>query len=133
MTPALIGIGLALAVSSLASLVGSEKDRSFYPTLLVVVASYYVLFAVMGGSRRAIVVESIVAAAFSAAAILGFRRSLWLVAAGLAVHGLFDLVHGAVVANPGVPSWWPPFCLAYDLTAAAYLAWLLSWHAASAR
>jgi hypothetical protein len=24
-----------------------------------------------------------------------------------------------------VPRWWPEFCLAYDVTAAAYLAWLL--------
>jgi hypothetical protein len=35
----------------------------------------------------------------------------------------FDFVHGYLVTNPGVPFWWPPFCLAYDVTAAAALAW----------
>src|SRR5262249_51962293 len=28
--------------------------------------------------------------------------------------------------DPGAPVWWPSFCLAYDVTAAAYLAWLLA-------
>jgi hypothetical protein len=34
-------------------------------------------------------------------------------------------VHGAVISNPGVPHWWPPFCLTYDVAAAGYLAWLI--------
>ena len=29
-----------------------------------------------------------------------------------------------MISNPGVPSFWPAFCLAYDVAAAAYLAWL---------
>jgi hypothetical protein len=33
--------------------------------------------------------------------------------------------HGHLVNNPGVPTWWPAFCLTYDITAAAFLAWLL--------
>ena len=48
-----------------------------------------------------------------------------VVVAALAAHGIFDLVHGAAIPNPGVPTWWPEFCLAYDVTAAVYLAWLL--------
>jgi hypothetical protein len=40
-------------------------------------------------------------------------------------HGVFDFFHGHVVSNPGVPAWWPMFCLTYDITAAIYLAWLL--------
>jgi hypothetical protein len=43
----------------------------------------------------------------------------------LVAHGVLDLTHAAFVANPGVPAWWPPFCFAYDVTAGAYLAWLL--------
>jgi len=38
---------------------------------------------------------------------------------------VFDVLHGLVVANPGVPPWWPGFCLTYDVGAAAFLAWLL--------
>ena len=47
----LIGAGLALAVCAFALLAGFDRDRVFYPTLLIVVASYYILFAAMGASR----------------------------------------------------------------------------------
>jgi hypothetical protein len=39
----------------------------------------------------------------------------------LAGHGVFDVLHGEVLENAGVPVWWPAFCLAYDLGAAASL------------
>ena len=87
----------------------------------------------MAGSGRAVVVESLIAGVFVAAASLGFRRSLWLVAAALAAHGVQDLFHAHLVANPGVPTWWPAFCSAYDLAAAGYLAWRLTYDPAVAR
>ena len=120
-----IGFVLALVVGAFARLVGLDRDRSFYPTVLIVVASYYALFAVMGASTRAIVLESSVAGAFAAAAVVGFRSSLWVVAVGLAAHGVFGFFHGMVILNPGVPVWWPAFCGMYDVTAAGVLAWLL--------
>jgi hypothetical protein len=122
----LVGVLLALAVGLFARLSGLDRDRAFYATVAIVVASYYCLFAVMGESTRALVLESMIAAAFVAVAVLGFRSSFWLVVVALAGHGVFDLVHGAVLSNPGVPGWWPPFCLAYDVTAAGYLGWLLT-------
>jgi hypothetical protein len=120
-----VGASLALAVSLTASFAGLDRDRAFYPTLTIVIASYYALFAVTGGSTSALAVESLVIAAFAFVAILGFRTNLWLVVIALAAHGILDFVHGHLVSNPGVPSWWPAFCATYDLTAAAYLAWLL--------
>lgn len=120
-----IGIVLALTVSAYATTLQLDRDRAFYPTLLIVIAAYYVLFAVMGGSGRAIVVELIVMGVFVVAASLGFRRSLWLVVAGLAAHGVQDFFHMRLVANPGVPAWWPAFCGTYDVVAAGYLAWRL--------
>jgi hypothetical protein len=120
-----IGIVLALVVSGSAALVGFDRDRAFYPTLLVVIAAYYVLFAVMSGSIQTMLVESVVMTAFAALAVLGFRGKLWIVAAGLAGHGVFDAIHGSLVTNSGVPVWWPAFCLAYDVTAAGAMAWLL--------
>ena len=124
--PLLVGFSLAIAVGLLGTGVGLDRDRSFYPTVTIVVASYYALFAVMGASPHALALESLAGAAFLAAAVAGFRSSLWVVAGALAGHGVFDLVHGAVIANPGVPVWWPGFCLAYDVTAAGYLAWRLA-------
>jgi hypothetical protein len=121
----LVGAILALSVGLFATFVGLDRDRAFYPTVMIVIASYYALFAVMGGSVDVLLVESTVIVVFLGASIAGFRSSLWLVVAALAAHGLFDLVHGQLIANPGVPAWWPSFCLSYDLVAAGYLAWLL--------
>jgi hypothetical protein len=124
--PFAVGIVLSLFVALFARVVGLDRDRAFYPTVLIVVASYYVLFALMGGSMVAVLTESIVMAAFVAAAVTGFKGSRWIIVAGLAAHGVLDSFHGAVIDNPGVPSWWPAWCLAYDVGAAAGLAWL-SW------
>jgi len=121
----LVGALLAFAVGLLGTYTGLERDRGFYPVVTIVVASYYALFAVTGGSDHALGVEMAVIAVFLAASIVGFKYSLWLVVAALAAHGVFDAVHGRLIANPGVPAWWPPFCLAYDVVAAGYLAYLL--------
>ena len=43
----LIGLILALAVAGFAAVLGFDRERVFYPTLLIVIASYYALFAVM--------------------------------------------------------------------------------------
>ncbi|MFL5384759.1 MAG: hypothetical protein ACJ8GN_19725 [Longimicrobiaceae bacterium] len=120
-----VGAVLALVVCGLARAAGMDRDRAFYPTLAIVVASYYVLFAAMDGTTRALVVETAGALAFAALAVAGFRRQLWLAAAALAGHGLFDVVHDRLVENPGVPPWWPPFCIGFDLAAGGFLAWLL--------
>lgn len=121
----LIGVGLGLFVFVFARVVGLDRDRAFYPTVLVVVATYYGLFAIMGGSTEALVAESAVAALFFAATVIGFRRNLWIVAAGLAAHGLFDAVHGHVITNPGMPQWWPMFCGSIDVAMGIGLASLL--------
>ena len=122
----LVGALLAFVVGLFATASGLDRDRAFYPTVAIVIASYYSLFAVIGASTRALVLESLVGGAFLAVAVLGFRSSLWVVVLALGAHGVFDLAHGTVMSNPGVPRWWPAFCLTFDATAAGYLAWLLT-------
>lgn len=120
-----IGATLALAVGGFATWVGFDRDRSFYPTVLLVVASYYILFAVMGASTQAILAECLVLVPFLVASLAGFRRSPWAIVVGLAAHGMLDSLHPHLLSNPGVPAWWPSFCLAYDVSAAIYFGALL--------
>lgn len=120
-----IGLLLSVGVIGTASVVGLGRDRSFYSTIMIVIASYYVLFAVMGGSGDTVILESLIAGGFLIAAITGFRTNLWVVVAALVGHGLFDAVHHQFIANPGVPQWWPGFCLAFDVAAGGFLAFLL--------
>ena len=123
--PFIVGAVLALTAGLFATAVGLDRDRAFYPTVMIVIAVIYSLFAVMGGSTHALVLDSLAGGAFIAGAVVGFRSSLWIVAVALAAHGLFDAIHGQVIVNPGVPGFWPAFCASYDVVAAIYLAWLL--------
>lgn len=121
----LIGTGLALIIGAFATVAGFDRERSFYPTVLIVVALYYDLFAIVGGGEGALGPEVAASVLFIVLSAVGFRTNLWVVVAALAGHGLFDFVHGHIIDNPGVPAWWPMFCLSYDMSAAAYLAWRL--------
>jgi len=121
----LIGIGLALAILLSVRLVGLDRDRGFYPTVMIVIALLYGLFAVMGGSMRALGLESVAMAGFIFVTILGFKRNLWWVVGALFAHGVYDFFHGHLFINPGVPAWWPQFCSAFDIVAAAFLAGLI--------
>ena len=121
----LIGVVLAAVVCAFAMLAGFDRDRVFYPTLLIVIATYYVLFAVLGSSTPALTIESTVAGAFLMLAVAGFKKNLWLVVAALCGHGVFDFFHHMFIQNPGVPLWWPGFCLSFDVFTGIFLAILL--------
>ena len=125
MLPYVVGIVLSIGVAVFARWVRFDRDRAFYPTVLIVIASYYVLFAAMIGSVETVLLESIVMAVFVIVAVAGFRGSPWILVGGLAAHGVQDAVHSYIVANAGVPAWWPAWCLAYDIGAAGALGWLL--------
>ena len=115
----MIGLGLGLVTAALGRMAGLDRERGFYATILMVIPTYYILFAVMGGSARALTIASAATVVFFAIAIAGFRSSPWLIAGGLAAHGIFDLTHQYLVENPGVPPWWPAFCLTIDVVLAA--------------
>lgn len=120
-----VGALLAIAVGLFATGVGLDRDRAFYPTVMIVIASLYALFAILGESNQALALELLAGAVFVAAAVWGFKSSLWVVALALAAHGVFDLVHGALIDNPGVPAWYPGFCFTFDVVIAGYMGWLL--------
>ena len=121
----LIGAILTLAVAAFAAVIGFDRERAFYPTVLIVIASYYALFAVMGASTRTLIIESIVAGVFVLFAVLGFKGNFWLVIAAFVGHGVFDFVRHFFIDNPGVPQWWPGFCLASDVVFGAWVAVLI--------
>lgn len=123
----LVAVILGVIVAGIGKLVGFDRDRAFYPTVLIVIGSYYSLFAVMGESHHpALEIETAVGLVFVALAILGFKKSMWLAAAGIFGHGLFDFfVHPSLVTNPGMPVWWPGFCGTIDILLGAWLAFCL--------
>ena len=128
----IVGIALALFVCGAASLLGMDRDRVFYATMVIVVATYYVLFAVIDSGHKVLLSEIAIAAVFTVVAVVGFKRNLWLVAVALAGHGVLDFFHHALVQNTGVPRVWPGFCMAFDLTAGVFFGCVLAFRANSA-
>lgn len=123
--PWLIGAVLALAAGLFGTATGLDRERGFYVTIMIVIAFLYSLFALMGAGPATLGAELLQGTFFVVMAVAGFRGSLWLVVAALAGHGIMDLFHGRVIANAGVPAFWPAFCSTYDVVAAGYLAWLI--------
>ena len=71
----IIGLTAAAGVGLFASVIGFDKDRSFYPVVLIVIAVLYLLFAAIAGSTHSLAAESIPALIFVTAAVLGFRTT----------------------------------------------------------
>jgi hypothetical protein len=90
-----------------------------------VIAAYYVLFGAVGASGRTLAIEIAAASIFLLLAIIGFKTSSWLVAGAIAAHGAFDFVHHWIIDDPGVPRWWPGFCMTFDVIFAGSIAWRL--------
>lgn len=115
------GLGLALAGLAGMRLVGLHADRGAHSVVLIAIAAFYVVFAGEHGQAGEIAFQSLLALVFTALALLGYRRSLWWVVAGLAVHGIYDIAFHGHGANPA-PAWWGPFCLGVDVMLALGLA-----------
>jgi hypothetical protein len=121
----LIGVVLALLVCAFARIAGFDGDRVFYPTLLIVIATYNIKFAVMeiqtslghrvrGGGH----VSRAGGGGVQEEPMVGYSRAR-------RTRG-FDVFHGQFIQNPGVPMWWPGFCLFFDILAGGFLAMLLT-------
>ena len=67
------------------------------------------------------VAEIALAAIVYALAVVGLRASTTSLAAGYALHGIWDLVHRPLVVPTRVASWFPPLCAAFDFVVALAL------------
>jgi hypothetical protein len=114
----IVGITLALLFCGAAAGLGMDRERVFYPAVVMAVASYYLAFAVVDGRTGVMLSEVAIAAVFMAGAVAGFKYSPWIAVAALAGHGVMDSFHDHLVNNTGVPQVWPGFCMTFDVTAA---------------
>ena len=117
----IIGVVLGFVVGAIGTIMGFDREKSFYATVMIVIAAYYVLFAAMGGTGQVIVAEIIAGSVFLILALYGSRKSLWIIVGAIVGHGLFDSVHHLLIENPGVPRWWPGFCGTIDVVIGVWL------------
>ncbi|WP_130618492.1 hypothetical protein [Dyella amyloliquefaciens] len=120
-----IGIAMAVAMCLAARFIGFDRDRAFYPVLLIAIASYDLVFAALTQDAGVIVAEFLLAMVFIVMAVIGFRKWPVLVLLGLVGHAAADVVHPHMIANGGIPAWWPGFCAGFDVATAVVFGFLL--------
>jgi hypothetical protein len=97
------------------------EPQAVYALSLILIAAIYIGFAVADGRPTVIAVETSVAAVFVVVGAAAITGSVWLLVAGLVGHGLKDLWQHRTHFVAGT-RWWPPFCCAVDMVAAALIA-----------
>ncbi len=87
---------------------------AFHSVTLAVIGAIYVGFAFSDGRLSIVILELSVATAFIVLALLGLWQAPGFIAAGLVLHGFWDLAHRPHAITTKLPSWYPPFCAAFD-------------------
>lgn len=117
-----LGFALSLTVIIFAKFSGFDRDKSFYPTILIVIAAYYVLFAIISG--HSVLRELLIALVFLVIAVFGAYKSLAIVGAGIAAHGGYDIFHVFYLSNNVAPIWWASFCATVDFVLGFWVIYL---------
>ena len=87
---------------------------AFHSVALTLIASIYMGFAFLDGRVSIVILELSVAGGFVVLALVGLWSAPAFLAVGLILHGLWDLAHHPRWIKTKIPSWYPPFCAAYD-------------------
>jgi hypothetical protein len=114
-------LGLILGGAFIAFARGQEeRERRVLALGLVVAAVIYVGFALAAGETGWLALETLGVALYGALAWLGLRRSaLWL-AAGWALHPLWDVgLHLVGAGSAFAPAWYAVLCISFDVLVAA--------------
>ena len=116
-----IGIFLAIGFILLVRRSGSyAREKLSIAIGLVVAALIYVGFGVFSGSLGWILTEVAGVAIYAVFAWLGLKKSGWFLAAGWALHPLWDAgLHD--YSTEFVPHWYINGCIGFDLFVAAYV------------
>lgn len=121
-----------------------KGEQVFYGLFLIAIAAFYLAFAAYFQAPAAVWrMEAAAVLVFAVVALAGTRLPLVL-AAGYALHGVWDLLHevaahgGYAAFEPGqltaIPLAYGVFCVAFDVAVAAYFytrreAWAAAWRA----
>jgi uncharacterized protein DUF6010 len=94
-----------------------DGGRRLYAIGLAVTALIYVVFPVIGGGdARSLALEAGGMLLYGAAAWIGFRKSIALLALGWAMHPVWDVaLHLQGAGAEYTPHWYPWGCTSFDM------------------
>ena len=121
---AINALALVILAYLLSRYVGEIYGRALLAIVLVIAGGAYVGFAVAGNASGLwFLAELVQAVALGAFALLGLRGSPYWLAAGWAIHPLWDVVlHYVGGGHEFAPEAWAISCVSFDLLVAAYIA-----------
>ena len=103
-------------------------SRWLLALLLLVAALFYVVFALQEGAAGVWVAGEVLGVAiFGVMALRGLRGSPWWLAAGWALHPVWDIGLHSVGPGTFAPAAYPIACLTFDLVVAGYIAVAYGW------
>ena len=118
------GAVVSLVAFVLSRFVHDVLGRVWLAFVLVAAAFFYVVFAHRGDAGIAWLIGEVVGIAlYGGMGVLGVRRSVWWLAAGWALHPVWDmLLHHVGPGRSFTPEAYPVSCVSWDLLVAAYVA-----------
>lgn len=121
-------VGAAVGVLTIVAARTIRGQRWLYAIGLLTLPSLYALFAFHAGEQAVGVKEMMYGIPFVVAGLVfsfvSIRHSAVAVGAFWILHGVYDLMHSRLIANAGVPDWYPVWCFSVDVVIGAYLLWL---------
>jgi uncharacterized protein DUF6010 len=97
---------------------------AFHAVSLAMIAAIYLGFAFSDGRPSIVILELVAGTVFIVLALLGLWLAPMFIAAGLVLHGVWDLAHRPRAIPTKLPAWYPPFCAAYDFVFAGVFIYL---------
>ena len=123
-------LGILLAIIAIAMAKDVTLPPRAFALAMLILPAIYMLFALLAGDGTAMAWELVYGLPFIGFGLLcftrGFKASGILVVALWALHAAYDVYHHALVANAGVPGWYPAFCFGFDVMMVIYLARLVA-------
>jgi hypothetical protein len=116
--PLIVGVAVGGSTALIAWSPLIPDPLALHSIVLALIGAIYVGFGLSDGRVSMALLEVSVATAFLVLALLGLWWAPILIAAGLALHGLWDLAHRPRGIPTRLPSWYPLFCAAVDFVLA---------------
>ena len=128
MTEIISGIVVAVAIIIISRLVARFfSTKLFAATVLVAIAFIYVGFSLKENPVNAIILESAMALVFYFLALIGYTRNPSLIAYGIILHGVWDILHHqSCLVKTDVAAYWPLFCLIVDIIDGVYFLYIFN-------
>jgi hypothetical protein len=118
----LAGAVLGLATDAVVLALPRQLARRLSGAGLAATGGVYLGFGLADGRRSALLVQAGELLGFTALAALGIQRdSPGLLGVGWLSHPIWDALHYGGRGPTRVRSWFPPFCISYDVALAAPL------------